>query len=106
MSEAQHALVQAVRSLARRTLGPLDEEVKYGGVLFSSNGVQVGGVFAYAQHVSVEFSRGAAIQDPFGYLEGAGKSRRHVKLRANEDIGRKHLAGYLPLALEASRGSL
>ena len=71
----------------------------------SSGGIQIGGVFAYAQHVSVEFSKGASIEDPYGYLEGAGKGRRHVKLRANEDIGRKHLAAYLPLALEACRGA-
>lgn len=104
VSEDRHALVQAVRSLARRTLGPIDEEVKYGGVLFSLDGVQVGGVFAHAQHVSVEFSKGALIADPFGFLEGAGRSRRHVKLWATEDLGRKHLAAYLPLALAASRG--
>lgn len=105
MSEERYALVQAVRDLARRTLGPIEEEVKYGGILFSSGGIQIGGVFAYAQHVSVEFSKGASIEDPYGYLEGAGKGRRHVKLRANEDIGRKHLAAYLPLALEACRGA-
>lgn len=105
VSEERYALVQAVRDLARRTLGPVEEEVKYGGILFSSVGVQVGGVFAYAKHVSVEFSKGASILDPYGFLEGAGTSRRHVKLRGNDDVGRKHVAAYLPLALEASRGA-
>lgn len=101
-SEERYALMEAVRDLARRTLGPIEEEVKYGGILFASGGVPVGGVFAYAQHVSVEFSKGAAIQDPFGFLEGAGRSRRHVKIRAHEDVRRKHLAAYLVLAHEAS----
>ncbi len=104
VSEVRHALVQAVRALFQSTLGPTDEDVKYGGILFSVGGVQVGGVFVYAEHVSVEFSKGASIQDSFGFLEGAGKGRRHVKLRAHEDIDGKRLAAYLPLALEASRG--
>ena len=103
-SDARHALMQSVRSLYQRTIGPIDEEVKYGGILFSSDGVQVGGVFVYAEHVSVEFSKGASIPDAHGFLEGTGKGRRHVKLRAPENIDGKRLAAYLPLALEASRG--
>ena len=61
-----------------------------------------GGVFAYQAHVSVEFSQGAAIDDPFGYLEGAGKGRRHVKLRRLGDVKASRLAAYLPLALAAA----
>ena len=86
VAEDRHALVQAVRSLTRRTLGSVEEEVKYGGILFSSGSTEFGGVFTYAEHVSVEFSKGASIADPYGFLEGAGRSRRHVKLRAIEDI--------------------
>ncbi len=103
VSEERHALVQAVRTRVQRTLGSVDEEVKYGGILFASDGVPVGGVFAYARHVSVEFGQGAAIADPFGFLEGGGQGRRHVKLRSEADIDAKHLAEYLALALEASR---
>ena len=55
-------------------------------------------------YVSVEFSHGARIHDTLGALEGAGKGRRHLKLRSVEDIAAKGLAAYLPLALEAARG--
>jgi hypothetical protein len=51
----------------------------------------------------VEFGNGAAIVDPYGQLEGSGKGRRHVKLRAIEDMAAKHLAEYLKLALHAAR---
>lgn len=102
VSETNHELVQAVHSLVRKSFKPFAEEVKYGGILFSSD-VQFCGVFAYRAHVSVEFGDGARIDDPFGHLEGSGKGRRHVKLRAVDDIEGKQLAAYLALALEASR---
>ena len=38
-------------------------------------------VDAFQAHVSVGFYQGAALADPAGLLEGAGKRMRHVKLR-------------------------
>ena len=105
LSEGGYKLVQAVRDLTKKTLKKVEEEVKYGGILFSSSGVQFGGVFAYKQHVSVEFGHGASIKDPYGQLEGSGKGRRHLKLRTIEDIGSKHLAEYITLALKAAGGA-
>lgn len=95
-------LVESVRNLVKKTISPVTEEVKYGGILFAS-GVQFCGVFAYKQHVSVEFGSGAKIADTFGHLEGGGKGRRHIKLHSAKDIKAKELAHYLPLALDAAR---
>ncbi|MBQ0934496.1 DUF1801 domain-containing protein [Ideonella paludis] len=104
LSEEGHALVQAVRALVKQTFGTVDEEVKYGGILFAVDGVSFAGVFAYRQHVSLEFGQGAAITDPYGLLEGAGKGRRHLKLRGLSDLADKQVADYLPLALQAAKG--
>ena len=101
--EEQFQVVQAVRALMKKCVKPLTEEVKYGGILFASD-VRFGGVFAYKEHVSVEFSRGAKITDREGHLEGGGKGRRHIKLRAVSDIAAKRLATYVALALAAARG--
>jgi hypothetical protein len=103
ISEERYQLVEAVRALVKKTVKPYSEEVKYGGILFAAGGVQFGGVFAYKEHCSVEFGNGAAIDDPFGRLEGGGKGRRHIKLHAIEDIKTKKLALYLPLALQAAK---
>jgi hypothetical protein len=103
LGEDQLQIVEAVRALVRRTISPVSEEVKYGGILFVSD-VQFGGVFAYKDHVSVEFSHGAKIIDEGRHLEGRGKGRRHIKLRAAGDITAKKLATHLPQALEAARG--
>jgi hypothetical protein len=104
MSEDRYETVEAVRALFKKLNKPLSEEVKYGGILFSS-GTQFGGVFAYKEHVSVEFSSGAAIKDKLGYLEGNGKLRRHIKLASAVDIETKHLAEYIPLALKAAKSA-
>lgn len=101
LGELQFEVVQAVRSLINSLFPSAQEEVKYGGILFSS-GVPFCGVFAYKEHVSVEFAHGARINDEIGLLEGAGKGRRHIKLRSVADISSKHLAAYLSLANEAA----
>ena len=99
----RHALVEAVRTVVRATLPDVTEEVKYGGILFASAGEPFSGVFAYKGHVSVEFSDGAHIDDPYGHLQGKGKGRRHLKLHEAGDIAEQMLAAYLPLALQATR---
>jgi hypothetical protein len=104
VSEERYEIAEAVRSLVKAGFKSFGEEVKYGGILFSS-GVQFCGVFVYKEHVSVEFGNGAKISDVFGHLEGAGKGRRHIKLRSIADIESKKLAQYLPLALEAAKSS-
>jgi len=43
-------------------------------------------VDAFTAHVNVGFYLGAAMLDPKGLLEGAGKFMRHVKLRPNGDV--------------------
>ena len=104
LGEEQFQIVEAVRALMKRSIKPLSEEVKYGGIVFSSD-VQFAGVFAYRAHVSVEFSQGARIEDADGFLEGGGKGRRHIKLAKVGEVSSKRLAKYLPLALAAARGA-
>ena len=101
VSEQNYEIVQAVRALVKNTLETTSEEVKYGGILFTS-GVQFAGVFSYKAHVTVEFGSGSKITDTFGFLEGAGKRRRHIKLMSVAQIKDKELAQYLSLALYAS----
>jgi hypothetical protein len=104
VSQDNWEIVDAVRTLIKKNFSGFTEEVKYGGILFSSD-VQLCGVFAYKEHVSVEFGSGAKISDEFGQLEGSGKGRRHIKLRTLADIKQKNLAQYLPLALAAAKSA-
>ncbi len=101
VSEQNVEIVEAVRGLVRKSFAGTSEEVKYGGILFSA-GVQFAGVFAYKAHVTVEFGSGAKIVDTFGFLEGAGKGRRHIKLLTLAHIEEKKLTEYLQHALRAA----
>jgi hypothetical protein len=102
LGEDQFQMVEAVRTLMKKTGSPLSEEVKYGGILFSE-ATPFAGVFAYREHVSVEFGHGAKIKDVDGFLEGSGKGRRHIKLKSLQDVSTKKLASYIPLAWAAAR---
>lgn len=101
----QIELVESVRSRVKALMPGVAEAVKYGGILFHADPDRFFcGVFAYKAHVSVEFSRGARIVDPWGHLEGGGKFRRHIKLHSMSDLNDKRLDAYLPLALRAASG--
>ncbi len=95
----RHALVQAIRQAILAVAPDAAERVMYGGIMFSAP-AQCCGVFAYAEHVSVEFGRGKELLDPHGVLEGQGKFRRHIKLRDPGDIATKHLSDYVRQAIE------
>ncbi len=84
----------------------LQARAMYGGIMLEREAgvaaTAVGGYFAYQAHVSFEFSHGARLIDPAGLLEGKGKARRHVKLRALGDVAAKDVAGFLTQAVAAS----
>lgn len=101
LGEEQHAIVVRVRELVLSAGSDVSEEVKYGGVLFSVHS-HFCGVFAYAHHVSLEFSEGARLPDPHQVLEGGGKHRRHIKLRKADDIAEKCVREYVQAAYQAA----
>jgi hypothetical protein len=96
-------IVDAVIDLATAHSSNLFPTAKYGGTVFltdpDTQGSFIAGVFAYADHVTVEFSNGANFDDPSGVLDGKGKARRHIKLRSVDDITDKNVAGFLDQAL-------
>ncbi len=98
---ALYEIANSVRTRILQLAGTVDEEVKYGGILFAAPELFCG-IFVYKQHVSVEFSHGTKIVDPHGLLEGKGKGRRHLKLHTLEDVENKHLTNYLRLAQKAA----
>jgi hypothetical protein len=99
LSEERYKLVQSLRKLILSLEG-ISEEVKYGGILFAAD-KPFCGIFSYANHVSLEFSTGAALPDKHKVLEGDGKLRRHIKLVSIQDIESKHVREYVTLAMKA-----
>ena len=96
-------IVDTLEAVIADVAPELSARAMYGGVMLEREaGVaasSVGGYFAYAGHVSFEFSHGARLDDPAGLLEGKGKARRHVKLRSVADVAGKDVAGFLAQAV-------
>lgn len=88
-----------VRKLILNTYQEAEEKIMYGGIVFFLDGEMFGGLFAYKSHVSLELSTGFQMDDPNHHLEGKGKYRRHLKLRAKEDVLSKEVAFYVRQAI-------
>jgi hypothetical protein len=97
-------IVSKLRQIAVSSGSSITEEVKYGGILFSSK-IGFCGVFCYAQHVSLEFGQGAQLPDPHNVLTGSGKHRRHIKIGTLADINGKHVAQYVAKARQIADAS-
>lgn len=99
LSPNQFEIIVLIRELFFADNAHLTEEIKYGGLLFSWQDKSVGGIFAYKEHISIEFSNGAEFTDENGLLEGGGKKRRHLKIRLLEDINASNCAYYIQQAV-------
>lgn len=97
----RYRIVRAARAVIRGVAPNASEKVMYGGIMVS-DGEAFCGVFAYKQHVSVEFGQGAEMDDPRGVLEGKGKYRRHIKFHDPEEVEKKDLPAYVRQAHELS----
>lgn len=99
----EHAdIINHVRSLFLNGNSTIDETIKYGGLIFIKQGDLLGGIFSYQNHLSLEFSKGAELDDPHGVLEGKGKFRRHLKFETFDDISTKHASMYIENTLRNS----
>lgn len=91
------ALVECLREQVLKVCPMASETVKYGGILFSQ-AQPFCGIYAYREHVTLEFSQGYLLQDPEQLLEGGGKFRRHRKVRTLEAARDPRLADLLAQA--------
>jgi hypothetical protein len=87
--------VISLRKLVLDVAPDAKEEIKYGGLVFIMNGKLFCGIFVRKKHISVEFVKGAEMQDLDNFLEGGGKYRRHLKIFHYEDIINKKVEYYI-----------
>ncbi len=94
-------------STVKRALPSAGHRPMYGGIVFERDlgnpKTCVCGLYAYREHLSVEFTHGAALDDPMAVLEGAGKFRRHIKLHSLGDILAKDVEGYIVRAFRGDK---
>lgn len=72
---------------------------KYGGLVVESipgqPKSQFCGIFTYKNHLSLEFTHGAQLDDPDRILQGGGKHRRRIKIAHLSDISEKRCEHFL-----------
>ena len=106
-----------VLALAEQITSELDEIIEdvcpgvgrrpmYGGIVFEKeagkHSTMVCGHFIHKQHVSLEFTHGAELDDPDGILEGKGKYRRHIKLKDPSDIVARDVRSFIEQSFACS----
>lgn len=95
----RYEIVDEIREVFINENAEIDEDIKYGGIVFNISGELVGGVFLYKQHLSIEFSNGAQFDDPEKLLEGKGKMRRHLKILEKGELKTKNASFYINQAV-------
>lgn len=100
MEESERARIVSKLKAVVATVEPAAAFVgKYGGTVVESvpgqPKSQFCGIFAYTSHISLEFPKGAQLDDPERVLEGGGKHRRHIKLASLADIWDKRCENFL-----------
>ena len=85
MDQEKFEILQNLRKIVFSHFPKTNERMMYGGIMFSIKD-DFGGVFVRKNHISFEFSFGVNMDDPNKILEGAGKLRRHIKIRSISDV--------------------
>ena len=105
---------RAIRNLALKVRALVLDEIRPGceNIYDAYNAVAMGygptdrlkdgicHIAVYARHVNLGFNRGAALDDPYGMLQGSGKAIRHITIRTESHLNRPEIRDYLRRARE------
>jgi len=91
-------MVQPWFERMRRSGADVGDLLQDGRPTACAQGAAFGYVNAFSGHASVGFFYGAALADPAGLLEGAGKRMRHVKLRWGREVNAQALSELIAAA--------
>lgn len=82
-------ILQHLRKIIIELFPNVDEQIKYGGIVYLIDDLLFCGFFVRKHHISIEFTEGFKLEDPNKLLEGKGQYRRHLKIKAASDIKEK-----------------
>lgn len=92
-------ILQKLRKIFLKNFPNVNEEIKYGGIVFLLDEHLFSGLFVRKNHISLEFVHGAEMNDPKNLLEGTGKFRRHLKIRCLTDVKDKNADFFIKQSL-------
>jgi hypothetical protein len=96
--EKYNSLIE-IREIVFETYPEAKEKIMYGGIVFFLNNDLFSGIFVNKNHITIEFSNGYLMKDPYNRLEGKGKYRRHLKIIKREDVLSKETAVFVKQAV-------
>lgn len=99
LNEEKYQLIMQLRAKVAKINPDVKERMMYGGIMFSLTD-DIGGIFAYTNHVSFEFGLGYKFKDPDHLLHGKGKYRRHLKMASINDKAFKKADFYIGQMLD------
>ncbi len=91
IDDEKYQILQQCRKITFSLNKDITERIIYGGIMFTKNDEDFGGIFVSKKHVSFEFTNGSQLADENSLLEGKGKYRRHLKLKTISDIKEKQV---------------
>jgi len=99
-------IIDLLKGMATKLAPDANLREMYGGLVIELEKddpkSRVGGIYAYSDYVSLELAKGVSFDDPDDVLEGAGKLRRHVKLRSLSDLETKCCQAFLKQAVSTT----
>ncbi|WP_395343749.1 DUF1801 domain-containing protein [Ningiella sp. W23] len=99
------SLANELEEFVKRVVPDCTSYAKYGGTLFTvkpdEKEGQFCGVFTYAEHVQLSFSKGASLNDPKKQLSGNGKYRRHINYKNASDVDFPYLEDLIQQSVNA-----
>jgi hypothetical protein len=99
IDKAKFEALIAMRNIVFKAYPKTKERIMYGGIMFSLESDDFGGLFVRRNHISFEFAAGFMMEDPHGFLEGSGQHRRHLKIRTIEDVKSKNVRFFVQQAV-------
>jgi hypothetical protein len=97
-------VLDELRAMIEGALPDAASSIKWGMPFYTLEGKPVCALAAFKAHVNLILAgRDGTFDDPDGLLEGDGKTGRHLKLRAPDDIPRSTVRGWLVAAAAGAR---
>ncbi|BDG01473.1 DUF1801 domain-containing protein [Anaeromyxobacter oryzae] len=98
------AILDALRKLVDETAPDATASLKWGMPFFSIEREMMCALAGFRSHVNLILAGPpGAFADPEGLLEGEGKTGRHLKLRALDELPREAVRGWLRAAAKVAR---
>jgi hypothetical protein len=98
------AILEALRELVDEAAPDSVASLKWGMPFYTLDGGMMCALAGFKSHVNLILSGPpGTFADPEGLLEGDGKTGRHLKLRALEDLPRSAVRGWLRAAVALTR---